>query len=121
MMTPNHRLGSWGEGLARLFLEQCGYECLASRWRRPGGELDLVMRRRGLVVFVEVKTRGPGALVDPEACVDHRKLAHMRRIARCWLAENPGQAPRGCRFDVVAIRMQEPGEGGDLLHLAGVG
>lgn len=120
-MTKRHRLGSWGEDLARIFLEQCGYECLDARWRRPGGELDLIMRRRGLVIFVEVKTRGPRALADPEAWVDHRKLAHMRRAARRWLAENRGQAPKGCRFDVVAIKMQEAGEGGSVLHLTGVG
>ena len=46
-----------------------------------GGEIDLVMERAGLTVFVEVKTRGPGALDDPAAWVDRRKLGRMRRLA----------------------------------------
>jgi len=120
-MTRHHRLGAWGEELARLYLEKCGYHCLDVRWRRPGCELDLVMRRRGLVVFVEVKTRGPGTLADPEAWVDQRKLARLRGAARRWLAEHPGASAEGCRFDVVAIQLQEPGEGSRLHHLSGVG
>jgi len=57
-MSANHSLGKWGEEAARQFLETCGYRCLDHRFRRPGGEIDLVMTHRQMVVFVEVKTRG---------------------------------------------------------------
>jgi putative endonuclease len=120
-MDRRHRLGAWGEDLARLFLEHCGYRLLESRFRRGGGEIDLVMVRGGRVVFVEVKTRGPGALDDPAAWVGPLKRARLRRTARRWLAENPGRAPGGCRIDVVAVRWEGSEAGASLVHLAGVG
>lgn len=120
-MTLTHRRGAWGEDLARLALEACGYECLDRRWRRPGGEIDLVMRRRGTVVFVEVKTRRAGALVAARDGVHPRQLARLRRLARWWLAEHPGAAPAGVRCDVVAVTCPGAGCGVELLHLVGVG
>jgi putative endonuclease len=119
-VDDRHRLGAWGEELARLFLEHCGYRTLESRYRRGGGEIDLVMTHDGWVVFVEVKTRGRGALDDPAAWVGPSKLAALRRTARRWLAENPGRAPSGCRIDVVAVHWEGRDLGASLTHLADV-
>ena len=87
---------------------------------RKGEMIDLIMERTGLTVFVEVKTRGPGALDDPAAWVDRRKLGRMRRLAGRWLAEHPSRDHRDCRFDVVAIHWRGFDEGASLEHLAGV-
>ena len=65
-------------------------------------EIDLVARRGGLVVFVEVKTRGSRALGPPEAAVDARKQARLVRGAAAWLRTHPARARR-LRFDVIAI------------------
>lgn len=118
-MTAAHDLGEAGEALAALFLESCGYRLLDRRWRRPGGELDLVAGRGGLVVFVEVKTRGPGALDRPEAWLGGRQRALLRRLAGRWLSEHPGAAPAGCRCDVIAIDHGGEGRGLSLRHLPG--
>ncbi|MFO7608101.1 MAG: YraN family protein [Candidatus Krumholzibacteriia bacterium] len=118
-MTAAHDLGETGEALAALFLESCGYRVLDRRWRRPGGELDLVVGRAGVVVFVEVKTRGPGALDRPEAWLGGRQQAVLRRLAGRWLAEHPGAAPAGCRCDVVAVDHGGEGRGLRLRHLPG--
>jgi len=119
-MGQGHRLGAWGEDLAAAFLARCGYRVLARNYRIPGGEIDLVVTRDGLVAFVEVKTRGPGTLDDPAAWVDGRKLRRLRRAAGRWLAEHPGMAKAGCRFDVVAIRWEGRDRGASLTHLAHV-
>lgn len=58
--------------------------------------------RPGEVVFCEVKSRAGGGFGGPEAAVDHRKQARLRRIAAAWLAEHrPGAV--AVRFDVVAV------------------
>jgi len=118
-MGARHDLGAAGEALAAAFLESCGYRVLDRRWRRPGGELDLVVARRGLVVFVEVKTRGAGALDRPEAWVSGRQQGLLRRLARRWLAEHPGVATAGCRCDVVAVEHGGDGRGCRLRHFPG--
>ena len=118
-MADPHGLGAAGEDLAAAFLAACGYQVLARRWRRPGGELDLVVVRAGLVVFVEVKTRGPGALDRPEAWVSGRQQMLLRRLARRWLAEHPGTASVGCRCDVVAVEHGGEGRGCRLRHFRG--
>lgn len=120
-MTDGHRLGEWGERAARLFLEGCGFRCLEQRYRRPGGEIDLICRRGDTLIFVEVKTRGPGNCAPPEAFVDRRKLGRMRRLAGAWLAEHPGSGAAVCRLDVVAVEFAGPGRGCRIRHLAGVG
>jgi len=119
--TEAARLGRWGEALARSFLARCGYHCLAMRYRCPGGEIDLVVQRDDLVVFVEVKTRGRRALARPEAAVGRIKLLRLRRAARHYLWRCP--TPPGCRvrFDVVSVEVRGEGVGLVLRHLPGVG
>jgi len=103
-------LGRWGEEVAVLAYALEGYACVARRWRRAVGELDLVLRRDGILVFAEVKTRRGLAFGRPEEAVDARRLGRMRHVARHYLHE---ETPRGIdeyRFDVVAVEVG-PGAG----------
>jgi putative endonuclease len=119
-MAYGHELGRWGESLAWHFLQNCGYELLGRGFRRAGGEIDLVVRRQGWLVFVEVKTRNSGCPAPPEAWVTRRKLFLLRRMARIWLLENPGSNHQGVRFDVIGIEFGGEGRGCVLRHLRGV-
>src|ERR1700760_4881707 len=49
--------GISAEGRAAAFLFAKGYRILAKRFRSPHGEIDLIVRRRNLLAFVEVKAR----------------------------------------------------------------
>ena len=49
--------GRKGETLAAWFLRLKGYRILESRYKTPVGEIDLIARRWGTTVFVEVKSR----------------------------------------------------------------
>ena len=119
-MPIGHRLGEWGEDTACLFLERCGYRCLDRRYRRPGGEIDLVLTRDEILVFVEVKTRGPACPVPPEEWVSRGQLGRLRRLARNWVAEHPGCLWRSIRFDVVAVIYGGRDRGSEIRHLTGV-
>ena len=120
-MGKSHRLGQWGENAARVFLELCGYRCVDQRFRRPGGEIDLVLRQGTTLVFVEVKTRGPGALAPAEAWLSQGQIRRLRRMALLWLAEHEGQAPGDLRFDVVAVEYEGADVGGSIRHFVGIG
>ena len=118
-MAQSHKLGNWGEEMARSFLEMCGYVCLEQQYRKQSGELDLVVRRADEVVFVEVKTRGPNSLGPPEAWVDAKKISHLKQTARHWISENPQERPCNFRFDVVAVKFLGHDRGMNIRHLAG--
>ena len=102
-MSGTREAGDRGERAAAVFLERQGCEILAAQWRCRYGELDLVARGRdGIVCFVEVKLRGPGAIGLPREFVDARKQARLRQAAALWLAEREEDAP--ARFDVAEVR-----------------
>ncbi len=111
-------LGRLGEDLALAFYQVHGYRCRARRWRRGGGELDLVVDRGPLTVFVEIKARGPGSLGRAAESVSRRQLQRLRRLAGLWCAAN-GVAG-DCRLDVVALDVLPEGRGLVLQHFPGV-
>ena len=51
------RRGHFAERTASWCLQLCGYRILARRWRCAAGEIDLIVKRRRQLVFVEVKYR----------------------------------------------------------------
>ena len=94
--------GKLGEDLACAELERRGYAIIARRYRRRGGEIDIIARDGATVVFVEVKTREGAEYGEPYEAVTAFKRRRMGQIAVDFLArrhliESP------CRFDVVSI------------------
>jgi putative endonuclease len=99
-------LGKTGEDLACRELERRGYVILARRYRRRGGEFDIIARDRGTLVFVEVKARQDHAFGAAAEAIDRLKRRRMARLAvdyvmRHRLVDCP------CRFDVVSIHLDD--------------
>jgi putative endonuclease len=95
------RLGVSAEGRAALYLAAKGYRVLARRWRSPVGEVDLVMRRGRLLVFVEVKARG--RLEEAAEAVTVRQRRRIVAGAEARLAVHPEHAGYDMRFDAVLV------------------
>ena len=106
--APHIALGTLGDSLARTALEQQGYAVLATRYRTRAGEIDIVARDGGCLVFVEVKARRHTDCGTPAEAVTPRKQRRILAMARDFLARNPTDAT-SCRFDVVAILVPEGG------------
>jgi putative endonuclease len=96
----NHQRGAAAEQRARSHLESHGLTLLAHNYRCRMGEIDLIMRDGDVFVFVEVRLRGRGALVDAAESIDARKQARVIACARHYLMGKP-EAP--CRFDCVLM------------------
>ena len=109
MSDPRRKLGLHGERLAEAFLKRNGLRTVTRRFDTPVGELDLVMRDRDTVVFVEVKTLRDDTLIDPH---EHLGRTQQRRIARAarWFLERQRWMNRPCRFDLVGVLLPEAGE-----------
>lgn len=96
-----YRHGLWAETLAALWLRGKGFRLLGRRVRIGGGELDLIMRRGGLVVFVEVKYR-PDGRTAAEAIAPAQQ-GRQQRAASAFLSGRTELASCACRFDAVFV------------------
>jgi putative endonuclease len=95
------QLGISAESRAAALLIAKGFRILARRWKSPAGEIDIVARRRHLLVFVEVKAR---ATLDAAAeSVNVRQQRRIAAAAEVWLAGNPDDSLRDFRFDAILV------------------
>lgn len=99
---PRQKLGAHGERLAARRYEELGFEVVARNWRCPVGEIDLVLRGPGLLVFAEVKTRSSDRFGAPAEAVTPAKQRRIHRLAQRFCAET-GERARELRFDVVSV------------------
>jgi len=95
------RTGLSAEARAAAYLIAKGYRILAKRFRTRYGEIDLVVRRRNLVVFVEVKARA--SLDDAAYAVTPRQQRRIIDAAQAWLMAHPEHAELELRFDAVLV------------------
>ncbi|NLN87941.1 MAG: YraN family protein [Syntrophomonadaceae bacterium] len=99
-------LGYKGEDLAVSYLQGQGYNILQRNYRSRSGEIDIICSRRGIIVFVEVKTRTSNIYGSPEESITWRKRDHIRKVALDYLAA--GHQPfKELRFDVIGIMMEQ--------------
>lgn len=93
--------GRRGETLAAWFLRLKGYRILETRYKTPVGELDLIARRFGTTVFVEVKSRSRRELEhDALLAVNTRRII---RASEYYVARHPDLVARPQRFDVIFL------------------
>lgn len=114
--SANRAAGARWEAFACAHLREAGLALIARNFTCRHGELDLVMRDRDVVVFVEVRYRREGAAGRYGGGIDSvgpRKCATLARAAGAFLAAHPQLARCACRFDVVAIG---DGEGGPAVE-----
>lgn len=93
--------GLSAESRAAVLLLAKGFRIVARRWRSGVGEIDIVARRRNLLVFVEVKARR-----DFDSAAEAVTARQQRRIiaaAQAWLAAHPEDGARDIRFDAVLV------------------
>ena len=111
---PRHALGRRGEEEGARYLRKRGYEIIARNVRTRLGEIDLIARHRGVLVFVEVKTRSSGNFAPPELSVDERKRRKLSVLAQAYLV-GLGETV-DCRFDVLGITLPAGGRP-DIHHI----
>lgn len=101
MAKESKLLGRWGEALAAAYLEKKHYALVAVGFSCRYGEIDLIVKNRQYIVFVEVKLRKSADFAAAAEFVDPNKQARIRTTAELWLAQN--ETDLQPRFDVVEI------------------
>jgi putative endonuclease len=97
-------LGKIGEDLACRELERRGYAIVARRFRVRSGELDIVARDGGVLVFVEVKTRAGRRFGSAAEAVTSAKQRRIGLLAHEYLLRHR-MSDCPCRFDVVSVHV----------------
>ena len=86
MRVRAERRGHFAEFIASWWFRLSGYRIMARRWRAATGEIDLVVKRRYLLVFVEVKYRFDSEQI---ATPSPRQCQRIRSTASLFLARYP--------------------------------
>ncbi len=101
-----HQRGELGEELAFQALRRRGYKILLRNYECLLGEIDLIAKDKGFLVFIEVKTRSSYDKGFPAESVTPQKRKQIVRVAQYYL-KRYGIRDVFCRFDVVAVLLPE--------------
>lgn len=101
-MTAVQR-GQWAEDLAHTYLSQQGWQTIQRNYRCKGGEIDLILQRQDLLIFVEVRYRLDQRYGGSLESIHKRKQQRIIQTARHYLQTHPLATQYRCRFDVVLV------------------
>ena len=96
-----HSKGIWAEKIAMLCYLFRGFWPLKSRFKAKTGEIDLILKRGNLLVFVEVKARARGMHEDIVLTSQQQRIT---RTAELFLAYNKRYQQCDLRFDLVVVK-----------------
>ena len=100
-MGRSNLLGGWGEALAAEYLRKKRWEVVAQGWRCRFGEIDLIVKNKNYLAFVELKLRKSDRFASAMEYVDRRKQVKLRITASMYLSQNATNLQP--RFDVIEI------------------
>lgn len=101
--TGSRAAGYFWEEKAAAYLAAHGYEILCRNFYSRQGEIDIIAKESGYLVFAEVKFRTDSSCGFPGEAVDKRKEGRIVKAARYYMFRNGIGDDTPCRFDVVSI------------------
>ncbi|MEA1929576.1 MAG: YraN family protein [Patescibacteria group bacterium] len=112
---PNKQeIGQRGEDVAAKYLEERGFKVIDRNYRRPWGEIDLVVQRDKEVGFIEVKTVSRVTLseddYEPEDNLHPWKLKRLRRIIQTYVLAKNFDDDIDWQVDVISVYLDLAGE-----------
>ncbi len=102
MTEQSSHFGREGEKAAERFLKKQGYRIVETNFRSSAGEIDIVGEHKGILAFVEVKSRAGHDRGHPIEALTPHKQKKIAQVAKQFLTRHK-IVNRDCRFDVVAI------------------
>jgi putative endonuclease len=101
--------GALGEKLAKDFLKKRGYHIVETNYRCPEGEIDIIAKQGGYLVFIEVRTKRSLEFGSPEESITAVKRERMRNTAFRYQQAHDNLPPLW-RIDVVAVELDQRGK-----------
>jgi len=100
-MADHNVLGKDGEAAALDYLNEKGYRILHTNWRLGSLELDIVAQTADELVIIEVKTRSPGSITNPEDAITNQKMRNIINATDSYIRFFNIDLP--ARFDIISI------------------
>lgn len=97
----SYRAGLCAEDSVERHYRGPGRGLAARRWRGKSGEIDLIIRDGGALIFVEVKKARSHAQAAER--LSYRQRSRICNSAREFLAGEPSGQDTDCRFDVALV------------------
>ncbi len=100
-MQTTKEIGDAGEEYAVLFLAENGCQILERNYRAKKLEIDIIVKDKSEMVFVEVKSRGPEFVINPKDAINISKQRKLFEAAEAYLDTRKCDLP--VRFDIVEV------------------
>lgn len=105
-MTVKTEFGFWAENNVAQYLEDKGYEILDKNYRKPWGEIDIIVQKERILIFVEVKANKEEIIgFEPENRVNPKKLLKLQRAAQTYLVSKKYPPTQEWQIDIVGITL----------------
>ncbi|XKT74664.1 MAG: YraN family protein [Patescibacteria group bacterium UBA2163] len=116
-MARHNEVGQLGEDIATQFLKRKGWQILARNFRKPYGEIDIIIQKGGITRFIEVKTvshetndqdRGnvsrENTEIRPEENLHPQKMRRLARVVNVYLLSHETEE---WFFDLICVYLDE--------------
>ena len=119
MPSKKRKFGDIGEKIAAKHLEKKGYTIIGLNYKKSWGEIDLIARKDGELIFCEVKTRDMSNVEHflPEYSVNRDKIRKLKKICQIYLIENKLPHNQKWQIDVISIAIDKVRKRAKINHI----
>ncbi len=118
MPSKKREFGDIGEKIAGDYLTKKGYTVIERNYLKPWGEIDIVAKKNGMLIFCEVKTRDAKHVEHylAEASVNHSKIKKLQKICETYLTEKHYPIEQNWQIDVLAVAINQESNKARVRH-----
>ena len=115
------QVGNLGEQIATDFLKRKGYKILERNFRNKWGEIDIIAKKKNILVFVEVKTLIDGsndkeASFLPEDKIDWKKKKQLLKMSEIYLSQKEKAFDLPYEIDAIAVEVDKKSKKAKIRH-----
>ena len=100
-MAQHNDLGKKGEQLAIEYLIKKEYKIVETNYRFQKAEVDIIAKKEGVLIAVEVKTRSTNVFGNPQNFVNPKKIKLLILAINNYVIEKDLDIE--VRFDVISV------------------